>query len=100
MPPAIKLKKHLHSADGKTASVLTIISIDQTYQQKEDFEAFCLKMNEEYKAGHCHKVTIIETGYLKRHYLALDSQYSSHKEAAELAVIKLGEEWRKKKFRN
>ncbi|WP_010598044.1 hypothetical protein [Rickettsiella massiliensis] len=93
MFPTIKLKKHLHSADGKTASVLMIISIDQIYQQKEDFEAFCLKMNEEYKEGHCHKVTIIETGYLKRHYLALDSKFSSSEES-DLAAIQLGIEWR------
>ncbi len=92
MLPVIKLKKHLHSADGKSASIVTIISIDQMYQQNEAFEAFCLKLNSEFEAGNCHKVTIIETGYLKRHYFRLDTNFKCLDEI-DLAAIQLGNLW-------
>lgn len=92
MLPLIKLKGHLHTADGKSASVVSVISIDQAYQKKEEFEAFCLKLNAEFDARNCHEVTIIETGYLKRHYLRLDPNFKSLEEA-DLAAVQLGKDW-------
>jgi hypothetical protein len=48
MLPTIKLCGHLHRSSGQSASAVTIISIDQIHQQGIEFEAFCLKINEEY----------------------------------------------------
>lgn len=92
MFPTIKLRKPLHSANGQSASVVSVISIDQVHQQKEEFEAFCLKIKAELDASNCYKITIVETGYLKRHYLRLDTQYRFSDDADKVAM-KLGEEW-------
>ncbi len=93
MLPSIKLRGHLHRSSGQSASAVTIISIDQTHQQGVEFEAFCLKINEEYKERNLTNLTIIETGYLKRHYLRLDTQFSSIEEA-DCAAMQLGLDWK------
>lgn len=90
--PNIKLCGHLHRSSGQSASAVTIISIDQSHQQDLEFEAFCLKINEEYDEKNLTQFTIIETGYLKRHYQRLDPTYSSI-ETADLSAIQLGKEW-------
>lgn len=92
MLPAIKLRGHLHRSNGQIASALTIISIDQSHQQGIEFEAFCLKLNEEYAEKNVAQLTIIETGYLKRHYQRLDAKFSSI-EKADVSAIALGEDW-------
>ena len=97
MLPIIKLRGHLHNSFGKSASAVTIISIDQTHQKGIEFEAFCLAINEEYEKKNLVKLTIVETGYLKRHYLRLDKSYSSTSEA-DLAAIRLGENWVKEQL--
>lgn len=89
--PNIKLRSHLHRSSGQCSSLVSIISIDQHYQQDDEFKAFCLTMNEEYEKKNLLKLTIVETGYLKRHYLRLDKSYSS--EEADLSAIKLGRNW-------
>ena len=95
MLPNIKLRGKLYRSSGQCSSVVTIISIDQSYQQGIEFEAFCLLMNEEYEKKNLVKLTIVETGYLKRHYLRLDKRYFSDEEA-DLAAIQLGKDWLQK----
>ncbi len=97
MLPNIKLRGHLHRSAGKCLSVVTIISIDQHYQQKDEFKAFCLTMNEEYKKKNLLKLTVVETGYLKRHYLRLDKKYPSTEEA-DVDAIQLGTDWVKEQL--
>jgi hypothetical protein len=91
----IKLRGHLHRSSGQCASAVSIISIDQHYQQGDKFKAFCLAINEEYEKKNLNKLTIVETGYLKKHYLRLDKCYSSVDEA-DSAAIQLGESWAEK----
>src|SRR5438552_8119173 len=97
MLPTIKFRSHLHRSSGQSASAIMIISIDQLYQQGDDFKAFCLAINEEYEKRNVIKLTIVETGYLKRHYLRLDKNYSSTEEA-DLAAMQLGESWVKEQL--
>ncbi|WP_218813604.1 hypothetical protein [Rickettsiella endosymbiont of Dermanyssus gallinae] len=97
MLPTIKFRGHLHRSSGQSASAVTVISIDQHYQQGDKFKAFCQAINEEYEKRNLIKLTIVETGYLKRHYLRLDKNYSSTEEA-DLAAIQLGETWIKEQL--
>ena len=97
MLPTIKFRGHLHRSSGQSASAVTIISIDQHYQQGDKFRAFCRAINEEYEKKNLIKLTVAETGYLKRHYLRLDKNYSSSEEA-DLAAMQLGETWIKEQL--
>lgn len=97
MLPTIKFRSHLHRSSGQSASAVMIISIDQHYQQGDEFKLFCSAINEEYEKKNLIKLTIVETGYLKRHYLRLDKNYPSIEEA-DLAAIRLGETWIKEQL--
>ncbi|BBB14946.1 uncharacterized protein RVIR1_04330 [Candidatus Rickettsiella viridis] len=97
MLPIIKLRGHLHTSSGKYASAVSIISLDQSHQQGIEFEAFCLAINEQHEKGNISKLTIIETGYLKRHYLRLDKNYCITSEA-DAAAIQLGKNWVKEQL--
>lgn len=92
MSKLAKFKDSIEHLQKNSICLLTVISIDQEYQQGESFKAFCRLVNQEYELNkRIHKLIVVETGYLKRHYIRLDPNLIIE-EALEKAQ-KAGEEW-------
>jgi hypothetical protein len=72
--------------------LLTVISIDQIHQTGDDFVKFCELIKKE--KSKIAKLIIVLTGYLKRHYIALEQGISL--EDAGVKALELDNEWKEK----
>lgn len=92
MSKLAKFKDSIEHPKKNSICLLTVISIDQEYQQGASFKAFCDLINQEYAISkRIHKLIIVETGYLKRHYIRIDPALTME-EASEKAH-RIGKEW-------
>jgi hypothetical protein len=73
---------------GGKASLLTVISIDQAYQQGEKFKAFIELVND---TPEIEELIIVQTGYLKRFYTRLNPKLNV--DEADRAAEQLGQDW-------
>ncbi|WP_218814504.1 hypothetical protein [Rickettsiella endosymbiont of Dermanyssus gallinae] len=92
MSKVAKFKDSIEHPKKNSVCLLTVISLDQDYQQGESFNAFCQLLNQEYELNkRVNKLIILETGYLKRHYIRLDATLSI--EDANEKARQWGKEW-------
>lgn len=92
MSKLAKFKDSIEHPKKNAVCLLTVISVDQDYQQGESFRAFCQLLNQEYELNkRINKLIVVETGYLKRHYIRLDPSLST--ENATNKAKQWGEDW-------
>lgn len=92
MPKLAKFKDSIEHSKKNSICLLTVISVDQEYQQGESFKAFCDLINQEYAVSkRINELIVVETGYLKRHYTRLDPALTIE-EASEKAQG-MGKKW-------
>lgn len=95
MLKSAKFKDSIEHPKKNAVCLLTVISVDQSYQQGDNFKAFCELLNREYELNkRVSKLLVLETGYLKRHYLRLDPQLSI--ETADDKAREWGQDWAKR----
>jgi hypothetical protein len=90
-----KFKDSITHPTKNSICLLTVISVDQEYQQGESFKAFCHLLSQEYELNKSiNKLIVVETGYLKRHYIRLNPKLNI--EEATAKAKHWGAEWVKK----
>ncbi|WP_218814612.1 hypothetical protein [Rickettsiella endosymbiont of Dermanyssus gallinae] len=74
MPIKANFKSSFNHPSKNSVCVLTVISMNSEKQSEDNFKAFLLALNEQYEFGRVHKLIIVVSGGLHRHYIGLDKK--------------------------
>lgn len=81
---------------SKRSVLMTVISLENTLQQGEEWKKFLDEIERRYVKGEVAKLIVVTTGYLQRYYFPLNSNAALGKEQIEAKAACLDDQWLKK----